>query len=236
MIEYFRNVNHFLRFLLSMQAARDVHDAACISDYQRGRLAFLQIAYFSLEKFCREFGMRHGEDPAKAAAVLFFGQFYDGGTLHLSQQRTRLVVDAQSAREMAGWMVGQCAVPVCACVNDIQNIHQILGEFECPFCQCLRAGQPVWVVREEFRIIVADHMRARAGGGEHISGQAFEHVDHVLGYLARIRTEAGVELRLSAAGLGSGEVHVHTQALENADDGLSSFGVERIDQAGCEEL
>jgi hypothetical protein len=33
-----------------------------------------------------------------------------------------------------------------------------------------------------------------------------------------------------------GEVHVHAQALQNADDGLSSFGVERIDQTGDEEL
>jgi len=83
---------------------------------------------------------------------------------------------------------------------------------------------------------MTDHVRARTGGREHISGQAFEHFDHMLGHLARIRAQTGVELRLSAAGLGLGEVHVHTQTAENADNGLSSFGVERIDQAGCEKL
>jgi hypothetical protein len=56
------------------------------------------------------------------------------------------------------------------------------------------------------------------------------------GHLARIRAQAGVELGLPATGLCIGEVHAHAQTAQNADDSLSRFGLECIDQAGDKEL
>jgi hypothetical protein len=53
---------------------------------------------------------------------------------------------------------------------------------------------------------------------------------------ARFGSQAGVEGGLSATGLVAGEVHVQAEAVENAHDRLTSFRVERIDQAGDEEL
>jgi hypothetical protein len=58
----------------------------------------------------------------------------------------------------------------------------------------------------------------------------------VFGDGARIFAEACVELRLSAAGLLTGEIHVNAEAVENVHDGLTSFREERIGEAGDEEL
>jgi len=133
-------------------------------------------------------------------------------------------------------MVGQCAVPICAYVGNAQHVHQVFGEFECPFSERLCALQPVGIIGEKFRVVVTNHMRARAGRGQDVPRQTLKGADHVLGHLARVRTQAGIELGLSAAGLSGREVHAYAQPAQNADDGLRSFGVERIDQAGDEEL
>ena len=58
----------------------------------------------------------------------------------------------------------------------------------------------------------------------------------MFGHLTCILAQAGVELRLSAAGLCRRELHVHAQTAKNAYDGLTSFGVERIDQTGDKKL
>jgi hypothetical protein len=53
---------------------------------------------------------------------------------------------------------------------------------------------------------------------------------------ACFRAQTCVEGRLSAAGLSTWKVNAQAQAAENADNGFTSFRVERIDQTGDEEL
>jgi hypothetical protein len=51
-----------------------------------------------------------------------------------------------------------------------------------------------------------------------------------------LRSQTGVEGRLSTAGLVMWEVNTQAKAAENADYGFTSFWVERIDQTRDEEL
>jgi len=81
-----------------------------------------------------------------------------------------------------------------------------------------------------------DHVRAGAGGNEDISARFFEYADRVLHDWTCFRAQTSVEGRLSAAGLVMWEVNAQAEAAENADDGFTSFRVERIDQTGDEEL
>ncbi len=81
---------------------------------------------------------------------------------------------------------------------------------------------------KQFWVVMTDHMWTLAGGCYYKD----KDLDHALCHLARVTAQPGAELRLSAAGLRGGEVHAYAQAAQNAEDGLSSFGVERIDQAG----
>jgi hypothetical protein len=53
---------------------------------------------------------------------------------------------------------------------------------------------------------------------------------------ARFVPQTGVEGWLPAAGLIGWEFHGLSEAAEDADDGLARFRVERIDEAGDEEL
>lgn len=48
--------------------------------------------------------------------------------------------------------------------------------------------------------------------------------------------QAGVEGRLSTAGLVMWKVNAQAKAAENADDGFTGFRVERVDQTRDEEL
>ena len=83
---------------------------------------------------------------------------------------------------------------------------------------------------------MSELMGARTGGGDDIACCIFKHANGVLGDSACIPAQAGVELRLSAAGLVAGEVHVNAEAVENIHDGLTSLRVERIDKTGNEKL
>ena len=73
-------------------------------------------------------------------------------------------------------------------------------------------------------------------GSDNIPFGILKNLDRVFRNRVRILAEAGVELRLSTAGLLAGEVHADAEALENVHDGLTSLREERIGQAGDEEL
>ena len=79
-------------------------------------------------------------------------------------------------------------------------------------------------------------MSARAGWRDDIPLSFFEQLDGVFCNCTSILSKTGVELRLSAAGLIGGEVHVTAEALENLHDGFTSLREERIGQAGDEQL
>jgi len=79
-------------------------------------------------------------------------------------------------------------------------------------------------------------MRARTGRNDYIARCLFKYADRVFNDGSRLRAQARVEGRLSATGLVAGEVHVNAEAVENVHDCLTSLRVERIDEAGDEEL
>ena len=81
-----------------------------------------------------------------------------------------------------------------------------------------------------------EHMGTRTGWRDNIFPGTFKYADRVLRDRACLHAQARVEVGLSAARLIGGEVHVHTQAAENIHNCLTCLRVERIDQAGDEEL
>lgn len=137
---------------------------------------------------------------------------------------------------MAGGVVGEQSVPCCAEVGDAKFVHEVFGKFKDTFAKCFCARMPLFVAFEEFKQVVSEMMRARARGCDDIPLGLLEQFDGVLCHFFRICPKTGVELRLSATGLVGGEVHADAEALENVHDGLTSFGEERIGEAGDEEL
>lgn len=81
-----------------------------------------------------------------------------------------------------------------------------------------------------------DHVRAGTGRDDDVSVRFFEHTNGVLYDRSSLRAQTGVEGGLSTAGLIGGEVHGKVEAAENADDRLARLRVERVDEAGDEEL
>ena len=81
-----------------------------------------------------------------------------------------------------------------------------------------------------------DHVGTGTGRDNDIPVRFFEDADRMFHNRTRLRPQAGVEGRLSAAGLIAWKLHGETHAAENAEDGFSRLGVERIDQAGDEKL
>ena len=77
-----------------------------------------------------------------------------------------------------------------------------------------------------------NHVRAGAGGYHNLAGRFFEYADHVFGNGSGLRSQARVEVRLSAAGLVRREFHVYAKVAEKVYDGLPRLRVERIDEAG----
>lgn len=70
-IEDFRNMQDPLRFILPVDSACNVHQAAAFCHYQGGGLDMLQVGDFSFQPFCRNLGVLHRKDSPKTAA--FFG-------------------------------------------------------------------------------------------------------------------------------------------------------------------
>jgi hypothetical protein len=79
-------------------------------------------------------------------------------------------------------------------------------------------------------------MGARAGGRDNIVFCIFEDFNSMLCNRARVPAQAGVELRLSTAGLFAGEVHVNAEAVKDVYYRLPSSREERIGEAGDEDL
>ena len=180
--------------------------------------------------------MFHREDAAEAATFLRVGQLHDLRAFDICQQGARLTVNAHPAREMAGWVVGEYPVPLCAQVSDAKIVHKIFREFKDPIAQCLRARKPDRVIREEFGIIVLYHVRAGTGRHHDVAGCFFEHADGMFSDGTGFGAQACVEGWLSATGLVGREVHVNAESAENVHDRLTSLRVERIDETGHKEL
>ena len=81
-----------------------------------------------------------------------------------------------------------------------------------------------------------EHVGARTRWCDNISACFFEYPDRMFRNRAGFGTQARVEIWLSAAGLVDRKVHAHAKAAENVHNRLTSLWVERIDQAGDEEL
>ena len=94
------NVNDFLLHPVAAKPALDVHQAACITNDERGRLGGLEVLDLALEHLSRKLGVLNGENPAKAAAVLGLRQLAEIRTADHFQQRARLAVDSQAAVQM----------------------------------------------------------------------------------------------------------------------------------------
>jgi hypothetical protein len=79
-------------------------------------------------------------------------------------------------------------------------------------------------------------MGAGAGGDDDIAIGFLEEADGVLGSGAGLVAQAGIEVWLAATGLIARELDAEAEAAENLNDGLTRLRVERVDEAGDEEL
>ena len=180
--------------------------------------------------------MLHRKDSAEAAALLRMRQFYNVRAFDVRQQGARLTVNLHAAQGMTGWMIGQHAIPARAEICDAQFIHQVFSEFVDAIAYRLGARQPDWIIQKQFGIAMLDHVRAGTRGNHNIPVCFFEDTDGMLHNRARFGAQAGIKGRLSTARLFAGKFHGHTEAAQNADDGLPCLRVERIDETRDEEL
>jgi len=90
---------------------------------------------------------------------------------------------------------------------------------------------PNEVVLKQLWIFQLDHRRARSGRRDD-PAISCESLNGMTGNHSGIIMIAAVEVGLAAAGLGLGEIHLHSQSPQQANRGHSHLGKKHIAQAG----
>ena len=236
LIQYLCNVNHFLCLLLPVQSTRQMHETACLGHDQDRCFRLFEVTDLSLQPLGRKFGMLHRKDAPKSATQIGFRQIDQRCPSDVRQKGARLTVNMHAPQRVTGGMIGEGSIPMCAEVGDAESIDKILGEFVDAISNSLGAGQPIWIVLKQLAISMFEHVRARAGRDNNIPLRFFKNPDRMFHDGTGLCAQAGVEGRLSAAGLIAGKFYGEAETAENTDNGLTRLRVERIDQASDEKL
>jgi hypothetical protein len=146
----------------------------------------------------------------------------------------RLVGHPFTAQSVARGVVSQPTGKAGACVGLAQHIDQKLAELVNTTGQRLGARPINRISREEFRIVMLNHIGARAGGNDYWIVMLAQHVQGVAGHGPRVVPEAAVEGGLAAAGQPIRDGDRHSQALQHLGNRQTNVRCQGFDNA-CSE-
>ena len=164
------------------------------------------------------------KSPPKPQHVSASGSGQTSAPRMLVHEYAWLAGETEAAKAVAGRVIGEAAIEAGADVGDAQDVDEKRGQLVGPRGQRLGTVGVVGIVGEQVRRLVDHHVAARPGRNDHRRLALAKHVDHVSRHRARVVPAAGVERRLTAAGLPARHVHLDPRPFEHADDGKPDVG------------
>lgn len=187
---------------------------------------------------CRELPVGHAggdvghlrTEEATEAAALLVGLPGDDFRSASSEKPQGLALDAELPQRVASVVVGDApAGQTLAEGLHTEDIHEELGKLPRPGGQ-----RPGGVGTEDPRVDGTDHGCATTRGQDDMV-RVLEDREGVGRHELRVPGMAAVVGRLATAGLGLGEVHLHTQVAQESNRVGAGVGEELVSEAGGEE-
>ena len=215
---------------IELEDASDVHEAAGVDgsdDGGAGRGDIFALGASHIEGKIREF---NAEGPAEAAAVFHMREFDVLQVPDIFQQFDGLVGDPEFTPAVASDVEGDFLRKACAQLGDAEDIHEKFGEFHDTFSD---AGD-LRVIGEEVLKKHAAHGRTGAGRTDDpvVVRERFCEDSHDFPCLI---PRAGVERRLTAAGLTGREIDPHTEPVQDLHHRDRGMRVKLVDIARDED-
>src|SRR5690606_35276958 len=180
---------------------------------------------FVVEHRTADFGHLDREQPTKTAALIRTRKLVDGDAFNAAGKRLRLRTEIEQPVAMTGMVERDFDWrQFCADVGDAQPIDLIFCEFPYFVCGLLRFCFPFGIAFEEFRVVVAHHRSTATGrANDHLC--VVKYGQEVFGDGFGVVPEAGIERRLTTAGLVKWKTHLDAEMFENLDHRDASFRV-----------
>src|SRR3990172_1415722 len=132
---------------------------------------------------------------------------------------------------MAGGMIRELAVIVCAQINNSQSVDQKFCKFKNTLTEAFDARKPLGILCEQFLVLMFEHMCTGSGWDDDIACGFFKYTEGMFRDPTRIGSQAGIIRGLTTTGLTAGKLHKQAEAVQDIYDGLTCAWVKRIDQA-----
>ena len=188
-----------------VQAAVHVHAAAHVGDHDRVGAAGLDGVELAVEHRAGDVGHLDREQAAEAAADVGLGQRHVGGAARRRRAAPRLRVDAEAAQAVAAGVIGERARRRRADVGDAEHSTQKLRQLVGPRAPA-PAPRPVLRSSASSAAYWWITMSPHDPDGTTTGSSLAPSTSIVCRAIARASQRAGVEGRLTAAGLLFGNV------------------------------
>ena len=219
-----------------MEAAVDLHEAGVVEGGDDFGVGFEDAGFFFAKHGEGDVGVFDGEGAPEAAALFFAGEFAEVEAADLVEELDGSVADVEHTQGVAGRVIGDGVGEGGADVGGAEAVYEEFGELEDAREQSADFGEEGGIVFGfgHHHVVFAHH--GDAGGGRDADGFGIaEDFDEAADEGDGFPVIAGVVVHLAAAGLGEGEVEGVAEAFEDARDGDTGLGEERVVIAGDEE-